>query len=218
VTVVLLIVAALLAVGDWVVVQLRRFRLEYLLKPATLALLVAAAATADLREAKPWVVAALALGLVGDIGLMLSRDGRTDPPFIAGLGAFLLGHICYVVAFARTGLRWIDVLAGLLVVLGVAGLALAPVLRGAARSAGRPFAYVVAGYAAVLSAMTALAVGTGLVATAIGGVLFLGSDTLIARQRFVARVPHGDLAIIVTYHVGQALILIGLVRSFSAST
>jgi hypothetical protein len=33
---------------------------------------------------------------------------------------------------------------------------------------------------------------------------------LIARDRFVGRVPHGKLLIIVTYHVGQSLILIGL--------
>ncbi len=214
VTVALLVVAAVVALGDWAAVQLRLFRLEYVLKPLTLALLVATAAVADLGAPKPWVIAALALGLLGDVGLMLSSEGRTDPPFIAGLGAFLLGHLCYLVAFARSGLRGVDILAGLLVAAGVAALALPQVLRGAARSAGRPFAAIVAGYATVLAAMTTLAVGTALVATAVGGVLFLASDTLIARQRFVGRLPHGDLTVIVTYHVGQALILIGLIRSF----
>jgi uncharacterized membrane protein YhhN len=47
-------------------------------------------------------------------------------------------------------------------------------------------------------------------ATAVGGVSFLCSDTLIARDRFVARVPHGKVLIIVTYHLAQFLILIGL--------
>ena len=209
----LLIVAAVVALGDWAAVHLRLFRVEYVLKPLTVALLVATACVADLGPAQPWVIAALALGLVGDVGLMLSSEGRTDPPFIAGLGAFLLGHVCYLVAFARAGLRGVDVLAGLLVALGVAALALPQVLRGAARSAGRPFAAVVAAYAAVLAAMTTLAVGTGLVATAIGGVLFLVSDTLIARQRFVGRLAYGDLLVIVTYHVAQGLILIGLIRA-----
>jgi uncharacterized membrane protein YhhN len=211
---VLFSVAAVVAVADWVAVHQRLVHLEYVLKPATLALLVAGAASADLGDLKPWVGAALALGLLGDVGLMLSAGDRTDPPFLFGLGAFLLGHICYVVAFARHGVRGLDVLAGLLIVGGIAALTLPGVLRGAARSAGRPFAGVVAGYAALLSAMTVFAVGTGVVAVAVGGVLFLASDTLIARRRFVADVPSGDLLVIVTYHVAQFLLLLGLIRSF----
>jgi uncharacterized membrane protein YhhN len=208
-TAVLLIVAGVVAIGDWIAVHLRLFHLEYLLKPATLAVLVAAAVVADLGDIKPWVVAALVLGLLGDVGLMLS-DGGTDPPFLAGLGAFLLGHVCYVIAFVSAGLQGLATLAGLLVTGGIAGLALPAVLRGAARSAGTVFAGIVGGYAATLAAMTVLGVGTGIVATAIGAVSFLCSDTLIARDRFVGRVPHGKLLIIVTYHVAQALILIGL--------
>jgi uncharacterized membrane protein YhhN len=213
-TVPLLIIAAVLAVGDWAAVHLRLYRIEYLLKPGTLAVLAAAAGAADLGVAKPWVIAALVFGLVGDVGLMRSREGRTDPPFIAGLAAFLVGHLCYLIAFARLGLHGLDLLAGLLVAAGIAGLALPQVLRGAARSAGRELAYVVAGYSAVLGAMTVFAAGTGIVATAVGGVLFLCSDTLIARDRFVARMPRGSLLVIVTYHLAQFLILIGLIRSF----
>jgi uncharacterized membrane protein YhhN len=212
VTLTLLIVAAVAAVGDWIAVHQRLFRVEYVLKPATLALLAAAAAVSDIGTLKPWVVAALVFGLLGDIGLMLS-DGRTDPPFLTGLGAFLIGHVWYIVAFLTAGVRGLHLVAGLLVVGGVAGLTLPAVLRGAARSAGREFALVVAGYAAVLAAMTVLGVGTGIVATAIGAVLFLVSDTLIARDRFVAPVRHGPLAVIVTYHLAQFLILIGLISA-----
>ena len=105
-------------------------------------------------------------------------------------------------------------LAGLLIVLGVAGLMLPQVLLGANRVAGREFAVVVAAYAGVLSAMTVFAVGTTAIATAIGGVLFLVSDTLIARERFVRPVPQGRLLVIATYHAAQFLIVLGLVRSW----
>ncbi|HKC29285.1 MAG TPA: hypothetical protein VKB75_14825, partial [Jatrophihabitans sp.] len=64
----LLVIAALTAAGDWAAVQQRLFRVEHLLKPATMALLLAAAATADLGDLKPWVLGALAFGLIGDIG------------------------------------------------------------------------------------------------------------------------------------------------------
>jgi uncharacterized membrane protein YhhN len=214
VTVALLIAAAVLAVGDWLAVQFRVFRIEYVLKPATLALLVAAAAVADLGTLKPWVVAALALGLIGDVGLMLS-DGHADLPFLAGLAAFLLGHVAYIVAFTRYGLHALDIVAGALVVAGIAGLTLPAVLRGAADAAGRGFALVVAAYAAVLACMTVLGAGTGILATAVGVVLFLVSDTLIARERFVARLANGPLLIMVTYHAAQFLILIGLIRAVS---
>jgi uncharacterized membrane protein YhhN len=55
-----------------------------------------------------------------------------------------------------------------------------------------------------------LGVGTSAIATAVGGILFLASDSLIAWERFVRRVPQGPLAVIVSYHLAQALILIGL--------
>ena len=144
---------------------------------------------------------------------MLAGDGEPDLPFVAGLGAFLVGHVCYVVAFVRAGVHGLPLLAGVLVVGGIAGLSLPQVLRGAARAVGRSFAGVVAVYAGVLAVMAVFAAGTQLVATAIGGVAFLVSDTLIARERFVAPVPRGPLAVIVTYHLAQFLIVLGLVRS-----
>ena len=210
----LYLVAAAVALLDWVAVERRLFRLEYVFKPLALGLLVLAAVAADLGPAHPWIVAGLAFGLLGDIGLMLSKEGEPDLPFLAGLGAFLAGHICYLVGFTRHGVRGVDLLAGLLIVLGVAGLMLPQVLLGANRVAGREFAVVVAAYAGVLSAMTVFAVGTTAIATAIGGVLFLVSDTLIARERFVRPVPQGRLLVIATYHAAQFLIVLGLVRSW----
>lgn len=213
-SVLLFVLAGVVAVLDWVAVDQRLFRLEYLFKPATIALLIAATVTAHLGPSEPWVVAALALGLIGDVGLMLAGAGEPDVPFIAGLGAFLVGHLCYLVAFVRFGIQGVPLVAGLLVVAGIAGLSLPQVLRGAARAAGRRFAVVVGIYAGVLALMAIFAAGTQLVATAIGGLLFLTSDTLIARSRFVAPVPRGPLVIIVTYHLAQFLIVLGLVRAF----
>jgi uncharacterized membrane protein YhhN len=70
---------------------------EYVLKPLTLVLLIAAAVS--LREGDPparwwFTLAALGSSLAGDILLMLARDR-----FVAGLASFLLAHVCDVVAF-----------------------------------------------------------------------------------------------------------------------
>ena len=211
-TVALLVVAGVLALVDWVAVARSLRRLEYLAKPLTLIALILAATSADLPEIKGWVVAALVLGLLGDIGLMLAsaEDGPPDLPFLLGLGSFLLGHACYLIAFALYGLHGWQLLAGVLIASGSAALLLPRVLSGARRVGGRSLAAVVAGYAIALSAVAALGVGTAAIATAIGAVLFLTSDSLIAQDRFVSRVPRGPLAVIVTYHLAQGLILIGL--------
>lgn len=215
-TVLLFVLAAVVAVGDWLAVWQRRLRFEFVLKPATLALLVAAAATADLGRWASWTIAALVLGLLGDVALLFTSERRRPDPdiaFLLGLGAFLLGHVAYLVAFLLVHEHTVHLIAGVLVVVGVSGLALGPVLRGARREAGTGFAAVVGGYALVLAAMSALGIGTGCIPIAIGSALFLVSDTLLARDRFVARTAHGPLAVIVTYHLAQGLILLGLIRS-----
>jgi uncharacterized membrane protein YhhN len=204
---------ALVAVGDWGAVSQRLFRVEYILKPLTLVLLIVAAISADLGAGQPWVIAALVFGLLGDVGLMLSSDDAATPDarFLLGLGSFLVGHICYMVGFARHGVHTLNVLAGVLVVGGAAALTLPQVLGGARRLAGQELMVVVAAYAVMLAGMAVLAVGTGSLATAAGGLLFLASDTAIAYERFVKKIPRGPMVVIVTYHLAQLLIVIGLI-------
>ncbi|WAX58830.1 lysoplasmalogenase [Jatrophihabitans cynanchi] len=213
-TIGLLLAAAIVAVGDWAAVGRRYFRIEYLLKPLTLVLLIAAAAAADLGAAKVWVLAALAFSLAGDVALVCSDRAAAEPDsaLLIGLGSFLLGHVCYLIAFARHGVHGLYLLAGLLVVAGAAALSLPQVLAGARRTGGRQLAIIVAGYAVLLAAMAVFAVGTGTIATALGGLLFLASDTVLGHDRFVRRVPRGPLLVIVSYHAAQLLIVIGLLR------
>jgi uncharacterized membrane protein YhhN len=208
----LLIAAGVVAIVDWIAVYRRLFRVECVAKPLTLLLLLIAAATADLGPAHLWIVAALACGLVGDTALLFDRPDGSDLPFLCGLGAFLVGHVFYMVGFLRAGQHAGGLLVGAVVVVAVVALTLRPVLRGAARQAGRGFAALVAAYAGALGAMAVLGAGTGLALTGCGAVLFLVSDVALAWNRFVRELPHGPLLVIVTYHVGQALIVLGLVR------
>lgn len=211
-TVVLLLLTGVAAVVDWYAVVRTLHRVELIAKPLTLVLLIAAAATADFGSAKLWVIAALVLGLAGDVALMFSNKERTDAAFLLGLGSFLAGHVSYLVAFSRHGLQGVQLVAGVLIVVGASGLALPPVLRGAQRSGGRELVAAVGTYAGTLGAMAALAIGTGALATAFGGGLFLASDTALAWQRFVRPINRGPLLVIVTYHLAQVLIVVGLLR------
>ena len=216
-TVAFLVAAGVVALGDWFAVSRHQHRIEYVAKPMTLVLIGLAACFADLGEAKPWVLAALAFGLIGDVSLLFTDERRPrdeaqlDLPFLIGLGSFLLGHVAYVVAFTRHGLHPVQLLAGALVVVGAAILALPRILRGAREEGGAQLRVVVGLYAAVLSAMVALGFGTAAVVTAIGALLFLASDLTLAWGRFVQPLLRGPVIVAVTYHLAQALIVIGLI-------
>lgn len=216
-TVAFLILAGVAAVGDSLAVGRRMRRLEYALKPLVLLLLIGAACFADLGASKPWVLAALLLGLAGDVALLLRPEerapvhGSAELPFLIGLGAFLLGHLAYLVAFVRHGLHVIPLFAGVLVVLGTAVLALPRVLPGADRQGGRRMAALVGAYAAVLGAMTVLGFGTAALATGIGALLLLASDVTLAWGRYVQPLLRGPVIVAVTYHLAQLLIVVGLI-------
>lgn len=62
----------------------------------------------------------------------------------------------------------------------------------------------------VISAMVASAIGTGDVAAVAGASSFYASDALIAWTRFLRDVPHGRVWIMVTYHLGQAGLVLSL--------
>jgi alkenylglycerophosphocholine hydrolase len=92
--VVLLVVALGVAIVDWWAVATDRRPVEYLAKPLTMVVLIAAALVLDPVDGTQrwWFVVALVLSLAGDVFLMLPRD-----LFVPGLASFLLGHVAYVV-------------------------------------------------------------------------------------------------------------------------
>jgi uncharacterized membrane protein YhhN len=212
VTAALLILTALAAVADWIAVARDLHRAELALKPLTLVLLIAVVASANLGDAKPWVIAALVLGLIGDVALMFSAEQTADPAFIAGLSAFLLGHIAYMVAFLRHGVYGLQLAGGVLIVGGVSALVLPKLIPGVRAAGGTKLLGPVCGYIGALGLMTALAVGTGSAGTAAGGLFFLASDATLAWQRFVKQLHHGPVIVIVTYHLAQVLIVVGLMQ------
>jgi len=164
-------------------------RVEYVAKPGALLALLAWAATAPAPS--PWLLAALACSLAGDVFLMLPVDA-----FLAGVGAFLLAHAAYVVAFeASWGARlaWLVPAAVILLPLAIR-------LLGAAPERLRP---ALGTYMAVITLMLASALASSNIVAAVGAVLFVGSDSLIAWNRFVRPFAWAQPAIMVTYHLGQ---------------
>lgn len=205
----LLAAAAVVAVVDWWAVRVDRPAVERFAKPATMSLLVAVAATwgTVAGDVRAWLVVGAVLGIGGDVALL----GSGEAAFLAGLSSFALGHLAYVVAAARLGLEPIWMLPGVVAMAVLLGYRfLTHTVAGARGTGGRVLAAAVMVYAAVISAMVLSAWGTGLVVAGLGATMFAGSDWVLGHQRFVGPVPGGRLAVMVPYHVGQALLIVGL--------
>ena len=128
------------------------------------------------------ILAGLIASWFGDV-LLLPRGKRW---FLAGLVAFLLGHVAYAVAFGLRGVAWPASAIG---VAGV-GAVTAVVARWLLPHVEAAMKIPVLAYMTVISAMVALAIGTavrhGNPWLVVGAVAFYASDLAVARDRFVA--------------------------------
>ncbi|MEV7286006.1 lysoplasmalogenase [Streptomyces sp. NPDC093252] len=175
-------------------------------KPLLMPLL---ATWAALCGAPRLLIAALLFGWGGDVLLLTDAE----PAFLAGMGSFAVGHVCYLVLFRRTGpsraRAALLVPAYALALVGAVAL-LWPDLPADLR-------VPVAAYSALLTAMAYLAaIRVGPVAAA-GGALFLLSDTLIATG--VAewpQLPRPDFWVMLTYIAAQFLLTHGVLSERSA--
>ena len=202
------LLTAAVAVVDWVAVARGDRRTRRWAKPGVLVGLLAVAlalGAADTTTGR-LVLVALVLGLVGDV--LLLED--TEPRFVGGLAAFLVGHLTWVGAFVATGfdapsLGWVG--AVVLVVALVVGRRILP---AALAEGGPALAVPVAVYMAVIGAMAVTGWATGHLLVGLGATLFVVSDTVLALAKFVDERRWHQLAVISTYHLAQALLLAGL--------
>ena len=204
-----LIAAGVAALVDWWAVARGRRRVELWAKPLTMALLVGVAATAGDPDGdvRAWLVAGALLGLVGDVALL----GDGEVAFMVGLAAFAFGHLAYAIAAVLVGFDAAWALVGAAFMAGVLGFRFATrTVPGARRRGGPVLAGAVVFYACVITAMVITAWGTTAVIAGLGAMAFAASDWVLGHERFVGPIPGGRLSVILPYHVGQALLIVGL--------
>lgn len=201
-----LVVAAVAAVVDWIAVARSAKQVEYVAKPVSMAALVVVAVTLDttLEARRAWFAAAGVFSLAGDVFLMLRRDR-----FLHGLVSFLLAHVCYVVGLAQARLRLRPGLVGVVLVAAAVAIVGGVVLRGVRTDHPRLFAPVVV-YLVVIASMVVTAWAAGPTLAIAGATLFFASDSILAMQRFVRPMSWAPVAVMVTYHLGQAGLILSL--------
>ena len=208
----LLVPLAAAAATDWWAVATGNRRVEVVAKPAVAVLLVVLAATAGEVDGgvRVALVVAATCGLLGDVALL----GRGETAFLAGLASFAVGHLAYAVAAVAGGISWLRVLVALPFMAALLGYRfVTETVPGARRAGGPVLAGAVTLYAVVISVMVLTATGSGSWVAAVGAALFAISDWVLGHDRFARHSRHARIVVIVTYHVGQALLILGLVAA-----
>jgi uncharacterized membrane protein YhhN len=145
------------------------------------------------------ILVGLVLGAIGDIALLFERG------FIAGLVAFLLGHLAYTVGVAQV--VPIDHWANLLALAPIAAAAIAIVWLWPHAGAMK---LPVAAYVVAIVAMVIAAIALGDTRFLIGAVLFFASDLAVARDKFVAPGVINRAWGLPAYYAGQLLIAMAI--------
>ena len=147
------------------------------------------------------MVVGLALSWFGD--LFLALDGRG--PFVAGLVAFLVGHVAYVAGYSYRGLA--DNLIVPTVAVSVVALVIATWLLP---TVPKELKMPVIAYIAVISVMVALAMSTNALSgdwrIPTGAIAFFLSDIFVARDRFAAPGFVNRIVGLPLYYGGQLLL------------
>jgi uncharacterized membrane protein YhhN len=180
----------------------------FVLKPLTTLLIIGFAwpRAANAPKQRRLVRLGLVFSLAGDVFLLWPKEG-----FLPGLIAFLLAHLAYIAAFCVP----VRLAAKPLVFVAYA-LVAAAILAALWPGVPAPLRAPVVAYVVCLAAMAAQAfvwwrssAGTHAADTALarsaalGGVLFMASDSLLAMNKFAVPLPLASLWILLTYWLAQ---------------
>jgi uncharacterized membrane protein YhhN len=191
--------------------------LQVIAKPAVMVVLFIHLWTSvGLSGAAIWFGVGILFCLAGDVFML-----GIDRFFIPGLAAFLVGHIAYIIGFNMPPSPlslWGLILA---VLVGLSGARIIRRLLAAMVEKSQVrMRLPVALYGMVLSLMMLSAMlkltdstwdATASALAGLGAFLFTASDVILAWNKFVSPINNGRLINIAVYHLGQILLVAGVV-------
>ena len=198
-------------------------RLEYLAKPAVMIILFLWLWTSTgLSGASLWFGLGILLSLTGDILLMISLDRL----FMAGLVAFLLAHLAYLIGF-NIPIPQISAWGFFLAIMvGLGGMrVIRRVLASLAANGQARMRTPIIIYGTVISLMLLSAMmklndftwkANAGVLVSMGAFLFYVSDIILAWHKFVAPIKNGRIYNIGAYHLGQIILIAGVITQFGS--
>ena len=137
------------------------------------------------------------------------------------LAAFLVGHVLFIGGLLQPpspagtppfSFSTLGLVVAAVVVVAVEAAPCTILVRSLADHGRRALIAPVCLYVLAIAVMVVLATNVGILLAALGAGLFLLSDTLLALDRFVRPIRRGPLAVHVTYHLAQGLLVLSLLR------
>lgn len=196
-------------------------KLEWVVKPAVMVCLFGWLSLASgLQGASLWFGLGILFSLAGDVALI-----PKDRFFLAGLAAFLLAQIAYLIGF-NTPLPAASTVwsLGIALVLGSGAVrVMRPIAAGLRAKSQAQLAGPVILYSVVITLMLLSALltlfrpewkSTPALLVSAGAFLFYLSDIVLAWNRFVSPIQHGRTLNIGLYHLGQIAIVTGVILQF----
>jgi uncharacterized membrane protein YhhN len=200
---------------NWLSVTFQWKRLEYFAKPGVMVfLLVWLIMAAGWSFPIFWFILALSFSLVGDIFLMLPQER-----LIAGLIAFLLAHLSYIVGLNQSLFPLnLPALFTIAMVFLASMQVYRRVVAGLENNESLNLKPGIQVYSVVISLMLISAILTMVrpewpalpsLLVSFGALSFFLSDSLLVWNKFVYPLSFGRLKVMVTYHLGQMAIILG---------
>lgn len=219
---VLLLGTGLVAILDWMAVWQGWRRVGYFAKPLTIVLLFTwLTFQTSLQGPALWFGIGLLFSLAGDVFLMLSSRF-----FMTGLASFSLVHLAYLAGFFTPFPEegyWGALALGV-VIAGAATLVMRRITSAQINRGLRKLVRPTLLYAILINLMLLSALWTffrsdwstwNAILVSLGALLFYSSDLTNAWIRFVNPVRSGRVVVMITYHLGQILLIVGLVLNLS---
>lgn len=149
-----------------------------------------------------FIFVGLVLSWFGDV-LLIPKSGKS---FVAGVGAFLAGHIAYVVAFLARGIvPFVTLVAGALLVVPVVR-----VMRWLAPHVPANMRLPIQAYVTVITTMLMTAAGAAFSSgdpwILVGALAFYVSDLAVAREQFVSKTWTNKIWGLPLYYGGQLVL------------
>lgn len=168
---------------------------------------------------KNFILAALIFSLAGDVSLLFDTQGSLF--FILGLSAFLATHIFYILSFNKIRLE--EKINGNLFLLLPASIYYGSFISLLFPHLGSMKLPVIV-YGLVIAVMLVTAMHLLFIKNkkagrlvAVGAMLFIASDSLLAINKFYAPFENAGVAIMLSYGLAQWLIVSGAIRYLADS-
>lgn len=167
----------------------------------------------SVAEVNKFIVMALVFGFIGDVFLMWPERKNN---FMLGLGAFLIGHFCYVLLFLQNISFAKDVPVWFYLIIIIYAIGAYTVVKKLIAYLGDMkiptyiyMAVILLMSFASLARIWIMGMNISFFLPFIGSLLFLCSDAMLGFYTFKGKFKNGNVYIMLTYVLAQSLIVYG---------